>query len=88
MSEKLKELLEQVDLQTEGRTTLRGQDPILPSRFRVGEAAATALGASGLAANELWKLSGGKSQDVSVDLKGAAASLISFVLRRILCGRS
>ena len=71
MSSHLKSLLEQVDLQPETLATLKGADPVLPSRFRVGEAAATALGASGLAANEIWKLSGGASQDVSVDIKGA-----------------
>lgn len=82
MSSHLKSLLEQVDLQPETITALNGADPILPSRFRVGEAAATALGASGLAANEIWELSGGSSQDVSIDIKGAAASLISFMFQR------
>lgn len=82
MTQTLKKLLEQVNLQTDAPLTLNGADPVLPSRFRIGEAAATALGASGLAANELWKLSGGASQDVSVDIKGAAASLISFLFQR------
>lgn len=82
MTQTLKKLLEQVNLQTDAPLTLNGADPVLSSRFRIGEAAATALGASGLAANELWKLSGGASQDVSVDIKGAAASLISFLFQR------
>lgn len=82
MTQTLKKLLEQVDLQTDAPLKLNGDDPVLPSRFRIGEAAATALGASGLAANEIWKLSGGASQDISVDIKGAAASLISFLFQR------
>lgn len=83
MSDQLKTLLTSVGLEAETSTTLNGCDPVMPSRFHIGEAAATALGATGLAANELWKLSGGKSQDISVDIKGAAASLISFLFQRM-----
>lgn len=82
MTKNLTVLLDQVNLQSDVPLALNGSDPVMPSRFRIGEAAATALGASGLAANELWKLSGGTSQDISVDIKGAAASLISFVFQR------
>ena len=41
------------------RVEIRGADPILPTRFRVGEAAAAALAACGLAAAEIWELRGG-----------------------------
>lgn len=83
MSNHLQALLASTGLEVGNTVTMNGQDPVLPSRFRIGEAAATALGATGLSANELWTLSGGAAQEVSVDVKGAAASLISFIFQRL-----
>ena len=64
------------------RVEIAGADPVLPTRFRVGEAAAAALAATGLAAADLWELRGGRSQRVRVDVVGAAASLLSFAFQR------
>jgi crotonobetainyl-CoA:carnitine CoA-transferase CaiB-like acyl-CoA transferase len=64
------------------RVEITGADPILPTRFRVGEAAAAALAACGLAAAELWELRGGARQRVRVDVTGAAASLLGFAFQR------
>lgn len=83
MSNHLAALLASTGLEVGATAALNGQDPVLPSRFRIGEAAATALGAAGLAANELWTLSGGRVQDISVDVRGAAASLIGFLFQRM-----
>ncbi|MFI5314733.1 MAG: CoA transferase [Myxococcota bacterium] len=60
-----------------------GADPLLPTRFRVGEAAAAALAATGLAAAEIWRLRRGRRQNVRVDVAGAAASLLGFAYQRI-----
>ncbi|HXX47269.1 MAG TPA: CoA transferase [Myxococcota bacterium] len=65
------------------RVELRGADPVLATRFRVGEAAAAALAACALAAAELWRLRGGREQRVAVDLVGAAASLLGFAWQRL-----
>jgi crotonobetainyl-CoA:carnitine CoA-transferase CaiB-like acyl-CoA transferase len=54
-----------------------GGDPILPTPFRIGEAAAAALAATGLAASELWALRTGRRQQVAVDTRRATASLRS-----------
>ena len=54
-----------------------GADPVLPTPFRIGTAAAAALGAVGLAATDLWELRSGRRQAISVDLRRAAASLRS-----------
>ena len=59
-----------------------GGDPVLPTRFRVGEAAAAAMVAGGCAAARLWETRGGRPQRLSVDVRGAAASLVSFALQR------
>ncbi len=54
-----------------------GDDPVLPTPFRIGKAAAAALAATGLAAAELWELRSGRRQQVSVALPQAVASLRS-----------
>jgi crotonobetainyl-CoA:carnitine CoA-transferase CaiB-like acyl-CoA transferase len=60
-----------------------GDDPILPTPLPVASAAAAALGLGAAAAGEIWRLRGGSRQDTSVDLKAAAASLVSFSLLRL-----
>jgi crotonobetainyl-CoA:carnitine CoA-transferase CaiB-like acyl-CoA transferase len=57
-----------------------GVDPVLATRFRVGEAAAAALVAAGIASDDLWRLRGGRPQSLSIDVRAAAASLVSFSL--------
>jgi crotonobetainyl-CoA:carnitine CoA-transferase CaiB-like acyl-CoA transferase len=54
-----------------------GTDPILPTPFRVGEAGAATLAATGLAAADLWELRTGRRQDIAVDVRQATASLRS-----------
>ena len=51
--------------------TLTGEEPQLPSSFRVGAAAQASVAATGLAAAEIWKLRSGQSQDVAVDMRHA-----------------
>src|SRR3954463_13217454 len=54
-----------------------GADPVLPTPFRIGETAAAALAATGLAVSDLWELRTGGKQQVAVDRRQAAASLRS-----------
>ena len=54
-----------------------GSDPVLPSPFKIGEAAATTIGATALAAAELWRLRTGRSQRVHVDTRTAAMAFRS-----------
>src|SRR4051812_21591522 len=54
-----------------------GADPILPTSFRIGETAAAAIAATGLAVSDLWALRTGRGQDVAVDARHATASLRS-----------
>ncbi|WP_420993271.1 CoA transferase [Cupriavidus sp. 30B13] len=56
---------------------LSGADPVLPSSFAVGTAAAASIGAAGLAAAALWQLRGGGAQQVAVDMRHAAAEFRS-----------
>ena len=51
--------------------TLTGEEPQLPSSFRVAAAAQASIAAAGLAAAQLWKLRSGQSQHVTVDMRHA-----------------
>ena len=66
-----------------GRVEIVGRDPILQTRFRIGDAAAAALAAVGVAIADVWQLRTGRSQDVRVQVPLAAASLISFMFQRL-----
>src|SRR6476620_2935165 len=52
--------------------TLTGDEPQLPSSFRVAAAAQVSVAATGLAAAEIWKMRSGEAQDVAVDMRHAA----------------
>ncbi len=53
--------------------TLTGEEPQLPSSFRVAAAAQVSIAAAGLAAAEIWKLRSGDRQGVAVDMRHAVA---------------
>ncbi len=60
-----------------GVTSTGGSDPVLPTPFRIGEAASAALAATGIAAADLWETRTGRRQHIAVDLRQATASLRS-----------
>ncbi|MGH7100949.1 MAG: CoA transferase [Acetobacteraceae bacterium] len=49
-----------------------GADPVLPSSFSVGTAAAASIGATALAAREVFRARGGPAATISIDLRDAA----------------
>jgi crotonobetainyl-CoA:carnitine CoA-transferase CaiB-like acyl-CoA transferase len=51
--------------------TLSGEEPQLPSSFRVAVAAQVSIAASGLAAAEIWKMRSGQAQQLGVDMRHA-----------------
>jgi crotonobetainyl-CoA:carnitine CoA-transferase CaiB-like acyl-CoA transferase len=51
--------------------TLTGEEPQLPSSFRVAVAAQSSIAAAGLAAAHVWQLRSGQSQDVAIDMRHA-----------------
>ena len=55
------------------RVRLSGEEPQIPSSFRVAVAGQTTIAAAGLAAAEIWRLRSGQTQDVSVDMRHAVA---------------
>src|SRR6266404_4250479 len=59
------------DLAALDAVRLTGEEPQLPSSFRVAAAAQTSVAAAGLAAARVWKLRSGQSQGVAVDMRHA-----------------
>jgi crotonobetainyl-CoA:carnitine CoA-transferase CaiB-like acyl-CoA transferase len=55
------------------RVRLTGEEPQIPSSFRVAVAGQITIAAAGLAAAEIWRLRSGQMQDVSVDMRHAVA---------------
>lgn len=53
------------------RVKLFGDEPQLPSSFRVAAAAQVGIAAAGLAAAEIWRLRSGDAQSVAVDMRHA-----------------
>ena len=50
---------------------LAGEEPQLPSSFRIAAAAQASVAAAGLAAAQIWKLRSGQSQSIAVDMRHA-----------------
>src|SRR6266576_1706788 len=59
------------DLAALDAVTLTGEEPQLPSSFRVAAAAQASVAAAGLAAAQIWKLRAEQSQNVAVDMRHA-----------------
>ena len=73
----LSEILAAARFDAPAMAGIRGEDPVLPVRYRIGTAGAASLAALGLAVEALWELRGGARQRVEVDLRAAAVSLRS-----------
>jgi crotonobetainyl-CoA:carnitine CoA-transferase CaiB-like acyl-CoA transferase len=58
-----------------GEVAISGNDPFYRTPYRVGEAVAAALAATGVAANDIWQLRTGRRQKVAIDVRAAAATL-------------
>src|SRR3546814_2347092 len=76
---KLDDVLGLVGLDRSAMTefALPGGDPILATRYRIGEAGSVAIAASAVAAAALWRLKAGVRQKVEVPVAAAAAAMRS-----------
>jgi crotonobetainyl-CoA:carnitine CoA-transferase CaiB-like acyl-CoA transferase len=71
----LRKLLSQIGLaeaDAGGPISIHGQEPVVPSRHRLGTASAVALAAQGTAIAAIWRQRSGRGQTVDVDLCQAA----------------
>lgn len=67
---------------------ITGHDPVLQTRFRIGDAAAATLAAIGVAVADIWELRSGRRQKVGVRVPFAAAALRSFAFQRLEKGET
>ena len=79
----LPDLTKLLELPSEIDASLTGEEGIVPSKFCISEAAASALAAVGIGASQIWKLRGGRDQTISVNREGAGASLLSFLCQKL-----
>lgn len=70
-------MLADCDPEALGMLHIEGDDPALPSVFRVGALAAASIGAAGLAAAQLHRLRSGQAQRVAIDVRRALAAFRS-----------
>ena len=79
ISSALNELLKlgEVNLPSGGKIDIEGHDPVYPTPFKLGKAAATALAAQGVAISAIWQQRSGRAQTIKVDKAAAAISLKS-----------
>ena len=71
----LRKLLSQIglaDSDAGGTISIHGEEPVVPSRHRLGTASAVALAAQGTAIAAIWRQRSGRGQTVDVDLCQAA----------------
>ena len=66
-----------------GAIAFTGEEPVLPSSFRIGTAAQATIGAVALAAAEVWRRRGGHAQTVSVAMRDAAIEFNSEKYLRV-----
>ncbi|GBO81887.1 acyl-CoA transferase [Acetobacter aceti NRIC 0242] len=57
--------------------TIKGQDPLFETPYRVGETMAQIFAACGVAANDLWELKTGRRQSVGISVSAAASTVKS-----------
>ena len=56
---------------------ISGSDPVLNSRFKLGEVAAAAHASVGVAVNDIWELKTSRRQKIQISVRSASASLKS-----------
>jgi hypothetical protein len=64
-------------LPADGEVEITGADPVLSTRFKIGEACASVLAGIGVAVSDIWALKAGRRQNAAIDVRCAAATLRS-----------
>ncbi|MEH6404183.1 MAG: CoA transferase [Sneathiella sp.] len=77
MNAALRELLQIRNRADDGSVEISGNDPVYSTNFKVTETAAGVLAATGVAVSDIWEMKTGRRQNVSVDIRHAAAAINS-----------
>ena len=65
------------------QVTISGHDPVLPTRFQIGEMIAGIHAARGVAVSKLWQLKTTRQQQIAIDVRAATATLQSYVYVKV-----
>lgn len=85
LNSELEKVLESIGLSQSdsgGKVEFDGKDPIVPSVFRLASAAGISMAAKSVAIAKLWKLRGGRSQDIKMDIRKVLRRLSPFYEKR------
>lgn len=66
-----------LDMPSADEVRISGSDPVLPTRFKIGEACANVLAGVGVGVADIWSLKTGRRQHASIDVRHAAPALRS-----------
>ena len=66
----------------DGEVSITGQDPVFAARFKIGETTANILAGVGVAVTDIHEMKTGRRQNVSIDVRDAAATCQSSKLMR------
>ncbi|WP_082208305.1 CoA transferase [Paenibacillus dauci] len=83
--QELEQLLNSIGLSAAdsgGEISFTGKDPIVPSVLRLASSAGIGMVAKSVAAAKLWRMRGGKEQDISLDLRKILHRLSPFYDRK------
>ena len=53
----------------DGEVTIAGADPVLSTRFKIGDTCAAVLAGVGTAVNDIWELKTGRRQKIAIDVR-------------------
>jgi crotonobetainyl-CoA:carnitine CoA-transferase CaiB-like acyl-CoA transferase len=83
--EALQSLLEEVgpDAPAVAHVRIDGDDPVLPTPYRIAACGAAAIAATAAAAAQLWMMRGGETQNIRINARHAAAAMRSATYLRI-----
>ncbi|MEH6546298.1 MAG: CoA transferase [Sneathiella sp.] len=77
MNNAFQELMQIRDRSEDPNAVITGNDPVFSTRFKVAEMAASILAANGVAVSDIWQMKTGRRQQVSVEVRHAAAAVSS-----------
>ncbi|MEX2446106.1 MAG: CoA transferase [Dehalococcoidia bacterium] len=72
-----------LELAPDTDVTVEGDDPVLPTPFHLGAGVSAALALLGQESDRIWQARGGRAQALSIDVRHAVASLMSYHLLRL-----
>ncbi|MFW9866448.1 MAG: CoA transferase [Candidatus Thorarchaeota archaeon] len=72
-----------LSLSNEIQPEITGEDPIISTKYPIGEVATTALGLTGLMAEDIWYRRSGIHQKIQINVRDSVATLLGFGFQKL-----